>query len=48
VLAFAKLLERGFVSAEERSALQQVLTIFEIGADDSLRLVIAGLRRQLG
>jgi hypothetical protein len=47
VLAFARLLERGFVSDADKSAIRQVLTTFEARADESLRLAIAGLRRQL-
>jgi hypothetical protein len=48
VLAFARLLERGYVTPEQKAAIRAVLNVFESRADDSLRQAITGLRRQLG
>jgi hypothetical protein len=48
VLAFGRLLERGLVTESERARLKEVLARFESRADASLKLGIAGLRRQLG
>lgn len=48
LLAFARLLDLGYVSDEQRAAIRTILDLFETRADDSLRQAIIGLRRKLG
>jgi len=48
ILAFARLLDAGFVSEEQKSAIRNILNEWERRADDSLRQAIMGLRRKLG
>ena len=48
ILAFTRLLDHGYVTPGQRSAIRNILNTFETRADDSLRQAIAGLRRQLG
>jgi hypothetical protein len=48
VLAFIRLLERGYVAEAQKAAIRNVLNVFESRADESLRRAIASLRRQLG
>src|SRR5215813_1890844 len=48
ILAFTRLLDQGYVTLAQRSAIRNILNTFETRADDSLRQAIAGLRRQLG
>jgi hypothetical protein len=48
VLAFARLLDIGYVSEEQKRAIRDILTEFERRADDSLRQAIVGLRQRLG
>ena len=48
VLAFARLLDLGYVSETQKAAIRSILTDFEHRADDSLRQAIGALRRRLG
>ena len=48
VLAFARLLDLGYVSERQKAEIRSVLNDFEARADDSLRQAILGLRRRLG
>ena len=48
ILAFARLLDAGYVSEEQKSAIRSILNEWERRADDSLRQAIMGLRRKLG